>query len=233
MKRIFVITLLLGHWIYLSIRPLHSEQVLAKVNKTYSVNAYQSISDAENLVKEGDVVRLNTDPASQIIKNFNRKDKKYSHAGIVLFENGHPCVYHIVNGSENPEQKIRKDSLARFCDPGRNFSFGIFRYSLTAEEIKNVKSIVGKWYLKAVSFDNRFDLKTDNKMYCSEMVSKAFAKATCNRIPIRATKLARFESSVFGAYSKLPFDYMKKLEIISIDDLYHRPFCTRIKEYQY
>src|SRR5687768_13423757 len=63
-----------------------------------------------SLLQEGDLVlRLNHDPASQFIKYFNRNDKSYSHAGIVLFENGYPYVYHIVNGEENPGEQIKKD----------------------------------------------------------------------------------------------------------------------------
>lgn len=233
MKAVIII-LLIGHWFYLISKPATTRQTFIAKSANLVMDPYQSIHEAEGLLKAGDiVVRLNNDPSSQFVKNFNRRDKKYSHAGIVLFENGYPYVYHMVNGSENPDGKLRKDSLARFCNPRKNFSFGIFRYSLRQDEIKNVNSVLHKWYRNSLVFDNRFDLKTDNKMYCSELVSKVFTKATHKRICINATKLTKLEANAFAVYSKHAFDYAKTPEIIAIDNLYKQPLCRVVKEYKY
>jgi len=232
MKRAFLIAALLGHWVYMGTRP--APPVRLPVETKTVVNSLQYINEAKGLLQEGDiVVRLHTDPASQFIKTFNRKDKKYSHAGIVLFENGTPYVYHIVNGSENPGEKLRRDSLDQFCDPRKNQSFGIFRYNLSSTETRNMKLIIHKWYSQGVSFDHHFDLATDQKMYCSEMVSKALSKATSNRIHIPATKPTKLELGIFAAYSKLPFDQVKKMEVIAIDELYKQSGSTAVKEYRY
>jgi hypothetical protein len=232
MKRTLTIALLLVHWIYMGTRPA---TVVRRSNETiHVVNPFQYINEAKGVLQEGDlVVRLHTDPFSQYIKTFNRKDKKYSHAGIVLFEGGRPYVYHIVNGSENPREKLRRDSLDQFCDPRRNTSFGIFRYQLSPAERLKLRLVIHQWYLQGLHFDNRFDLATDRKMYCSEMVSKALCKATGNRINIPPTKLNKLEAGVFATYSKTPFDSVKQKQIIAIDDLYTQAGCKAVKEYRY
>jgi len=192
------------------------------------------INEGQSLLKEGDlVVRLNQDPASQFIKNFNRRDKKYSHAGIVLFENGYPFIYHIVNGEENPGEKLRKDSLSWFCNPRKNLAYGIYRYELGENEIKRLKTLIHKWHAKGVQFDHGFDLRTDNKMYCSEMVGKALETVTNKRILIETTELTSTEAGVFSVYMNLPLDYTSKLKIVSIDNLYNTMSCKLIKEYNY
>ena len=51
------------------------------------------ISKAEKLVQDGDIIaRDYVDPLSQAIKRFNRIDPSYSHAGIVIIENGYPLL---------------------------------------------------------------------------------------------------------------------------------------------
>jgi hypothetical protein len=198
------------------------------------IDPYLMIREGQTLLKEGDlVVRLNQDPTSQFIKNLSRCDKKYSHAGIVLYENGYPYVYHIVSGEENPGEKLRKDSLSRFCNPRRNAAYGIYRYKTEPGEIKSLKSLVHNWYVKGVKFDTAFNLQTDDRMYCSEMISKLLAMATKKRILIETTKPTNTEARVFSTYMHLPLTYTSKLRIVSIDNLYTNPSCFLIKEYTY
>jgi len=195
---------------------------------------YTMINEGKTLLKEGDLVlRLNTDPSSQYLKNFNRFDKKYSHAGIVLYDNGYPFVYHIINGEENPDGKLKKDSLARFCDPRKNMAYGIFRYDIYADDIKNMKNLIRQWCEAGVKFDSVFNPATDDRMYCSEMVSKALAGATNKRILISTTRPSVNEAAFFSMYMHLPYAYTSNLQIIAIDNLYTNRYCHLIKEYSY
>jgi hypothetical protein len=195
---------------------------------------YTMIGEGQALLKEGDLVtRLNQDPTSQFIKNLSRHDKRYSHAGIVLYENGYPFIYHIISGEENPDEKLRKDSLGRFCDPRKNTAYGLFRYEMNAGEIKNLKELIHKWYAKGVRFDLAFDLKTDNRMYCSEMISKALSRITGKRISIETTQPTATEARLFSTYSHVPFAYASSLQVVSIDNLYTNRFCHLIKEFNY
>jgi hypothetical protein len=110
------------------------------------------INEGQTLLKEGDlVVRLNQDPTSQFIKNLNRHDRKYSHAGIVLYEKGYPIIYHIVNGDEQPDGQLRKDSLSKFCNPRKNLAYGIFRYEMETNEIKILERAYSQMVCKGSS----------------------------------------------------------------------------------
>ncbi|HEY6506260.1 MAG TPA: YiiX/YebB-like N1pC/P60 family cysteine hydrolase [Chitinophagaceae bacterium] len=192
------------------------------------------ISEGETLLKEGDlVVRLNNDPVSRYIKNFSRQDKSYSHAGIVLFENGIPYIYHIVNGEENPGEKLRKDLLSSYCAPRKNRAFGIFRYDMNDKEIKKLKEVITGWYAKGIQFETAFNLKTDDKMYCSEMVMKALVKATRKRILIETVKPTAAEAGVLSVHLRLPFAYTNSIRVVPIDNLYLNPSCHMIKEYNF
>ena len=185
-------------------------------------------------MKEGDlVVRLNRDPSSQFIRNLNRRDKTYSHSGIVLYENGYPYIYHMMTGDEHSDGGLEKDSLIRFCNPRKNWAYGIFRYNLNAVEIKRLKDTLHSWYAKGVRFDGAFNLSTDDKMYCSEMISKALKKATGNRILIETTRLTAIEASLLSVYSHLPFAYTNNLKIVPIDELYTNSYCHLVKKYSY
>src|SRR5215831_13330338 len=188
MKQLLTIILLLFYFLYLGIDNAAESNVT--LTSKSSIDPNIMIREGQSLLKEGDlVVRLNRDPSSQFIKNFNQHDKSYSHSGIILFENEYPYVFHILNGEENPDDKLRKDSLSSFCDPRKNIAYGIFRYEMTPDEISKLKDCVQKWYNQGVRFDFRFNLESDDRMYCSEMISKALAEATDKRIIIKPTKL--------------------------------------------
>jgi Permuted papain-like amidase enzyme, YaeF/YiiX, C92 family len=217
--------LLLGH---------DAEKHAATIAAITRMNPYGMIEDGQSRLREGDlVVRMNRDPSSRFIKYFNHKDKNFSHAGIVLFEHGYPYVYHIINGEENPDQKMRMDSLGHFSSPRRNVAYGIYRYDMSANEISKLKIIVHEWYAKGMRFDSLFSLKSDDRMYCSEMISKALTEATGKRITIEPIELTMVEASFLTAYSRLPISYTTGLPIIPIDALYVNPYCRLVKKYDY
>ncbi len=231
--RIFIIILAIIGLFYSSItKATKKEPVIVTSSK--SIDPYSMIKEGELLLKDGDIVtRLNQDPASYFIKNFNRNDKSYSHAGIVVIEKGYPFVYHIVNGEESPDEKMRKDSLNWFCNPRKNLAFGIYRYNFSTAEIINLKTILNKWYVKGLQFDRAFNLKTDYKMYCSEMISKLLLKATKNRIITGTTTLNSAEAKSCSIYMHLPLAYTSNMQIVSIDNLYIHSYCSLIKKFDY
>ena len=198
------------------------------------VNAYKMIDEGQGLLKEGDlIVRLNQDPLSQFIKNFNRHDKRYSHAGIVLFENGHPYVYHMVTGDENPGGKLKKDSFSHFCNPEKNFAYGIYRYNINSIEVKQLKQKLHEWQKKELRFDSSFDSQTDATMYCSEMVKKAITSATKGRIKIESTGITQRESIILASYLHLTVSNLKNFQLVAIENLYLNLNCQPIRQYSF
>ena len=198
------------------------------------VQVYGKIDEGQALLKEGDLVlRMNQDPTSQAIKNFNRQDKSYSHAGLVLIENGFPYIYHIVNGDENPDERLRKDSLIRFSYPRKNYGFGIYRYNINASEIKKLKQKIQEWYTMGLRFDSSFNLETDERMYCSEMIKKALSFSTKNRIIIETTPLTDMEAKILASHIQRPPTAAKKLGIVAIDNLYMNKNCKPVRKYSF
>lgn len=197
-------------------------------------NADSMILEARQFVKDGDlVVRLNRDPLSNYIKNFNRREKKYSHAGFLFIEKGQPVVYHIVNGIDSAREYIKRESLADYCNPKENLSFGIFRFDISAKEIKELKTVIKNWQSKKIRFDHQFNLGSDEKMYCSEMISKAIRKATHNRIKTGSTMLTDNEAIVLAGHLHLSNTVLLKKGVIAIDDLYKPSFSRPVKEYHF
>ena len=209
-------------------------QQTASVSPGPYVNPYTKVREGQSLIKEGDlVVRLNRAATSCFIRLFNKQDKSYSHSGIVIYNSGYPYAYHIIDGQENPDGRMRRDALSEFCSPRRNKSHGIFRYDMNNEEIKKLRDQIHEWYIKGISYDPEFNLKSDDRMYCSEMISKALGTTTESRIKIGLTHLTNQDAIIFSFYTHLSFSYASNLSVISIDNSYVNPFCHTIKQYAY
>jgi hypothetical protein len=195
---------------------------------------YNQIREGKTLLKDGDlVVRSGNDITSQLIKNFNKKDKNYSHGGIVFFNGDEPMVYHILAGGENPDAKMVADSLEKFCYPRQNNGFAIYRYTMDASEIDAFKSAVINWYNQGVRFDSTFNLKSDDKMYCSEMIKKGLAKATKNRIIIATSKPSKAEVLLGATRLPLSVEYMSKLDLVPMDNLYMNPHSRLVQRFDF
>ena len=104
---------------------------------------------------------------------------------------------------------------------------------MSAAEIKKLKDCIHKWYKQGISFDSTFNLRSDDRMYCSEMISKALSRATDKKILIKTTELTNTEARLFSSYTHLPYTYTSELRIVCIDALYTNSFCRLIKKYNY
>ncbi len=194
------------------------------------INGY--LQTGERLLKEGDiVVRMNNDPFSEFIRYFNKKDKKYSHAGIVIRDRGALMVYHMASEEGNPMKLMLKQKLAHFADPHHNSGYAIYRYTFTAPELDSMRLLLNYWYRLPVHFDTAFNLASDNELYCSEMVQKAILKSTKTRIKLSSTTLNSLEANVISSYYRLPSK--QGMQIIAIDDLYVNASCKKIAGFTY
>lgn len=137
----------------------------------YDVNVLPEI---KLKLKEGDIIfRLGTDITSYLFATLNDKDKRFSHCGIVNFEDNQWYVYHAIGGELNPDETLRREPLEWFAAPDKCKSIGLFVTNLSLEERKYMLGIVKGWHQMKLTFDMQFDLATNDKMYCTEMVAKA------------------------------------------------------------
>lgn len=170
--------------------------------------AFIQIDSAKKSIATGDlIVRTGNDFTSESLRTLNRRDKTYSHCGIASIENDTVFVYHALGGEWNPDQKIRRDALDVFASPLTNRGIGIYRFRLSPVEITQLMITVSRLYQMGIMFDMKFDLQTNDRMYCAEFVYKSFMMGTVGKL--------KFNSSHIGQFS-----------FIGVDDLFLQPLCT-------
>ena len=172
-----------------------------------NTRAFLQIDSVKKIINTGDlVVRTGNDFTSESLRSLNRRDQTYSHCGIASIENDSLFVYHSLGGDWNPNQKIRRDPLEVFAEPYSNRGIGVYRYSLSPPEIKTLMVTVKKLYDMGIMFDMKFDLQTNDHMYCAEFVYKSYLMGTNGKL--------RFNISHIGNFA-----------FIGVDDLFLQPLC--------
>ncbi len=172
--------------------------------------AIDNIANAKRFVKQGDLImRTGKDFTSELMRLSSANDKTYSHCGIASFEHDSLFVYHALGGEWNPDEKLRRDAFEVFCNPYENRRIGIFRYSLGNEAEVKLSKIIDTLYTKGTRFDMKFDLASDDRMYCSEFVYKTIEQASNHKI-------------------NLPLTTFKNTKFVSPDNLYLNPFCKEV-----
>lgn len=162
--------------------------------KLKNERAFASIEKVKPIIKQGDMIaRTGNDFTSESLRQLSLTDKTYSHCGIASIENDTVFVYHALGGEWNRNEKLRRDPLELFCNPEENRGFGVFNFKFKRSQIAKLDSIVKAWYAKGLMFDMKFDLSTDDRMYCAEFVSKAISLCTDHRINFSTSKINNFE----------------------------------------
>lgn len=144
--------------------------------------SYQTeIDSATHLLKNGDIIlRRGNDVISKLFTEFNQQDKSFSHCGITFADSGKWYVFHAIGGEDNPNEELRKELFESFINSKDNKAFGICDFQFSTQEINSLHQIVDSFYQAKIPFDMQFDLKTNNRLYCAEMVAKSIQFALKN-----------------------------------------------------
>ena len=190
-----------------------------------------NIDSLKQKAQDGDlIVRMTDDLISEHIKLLNEKDKKYSHAGLVFKNNGQLFVYNISPGEDGGDT-LKMTPIDTFVNPAKNLSCALYRYDLLNQEKDSLHSLLKQYKKNGVSFDGVYDLKTNKKMYCAELIDKALTQATNNRIIIRQANIPqKMQGNVYYFFRKenISKETIAVRKIITIDNLYLRPDCQLI-----
>ena len=195
---------------------------------------WKVIHAIKDSIREGDLIlRCGNDFTSESLRDFSQLEKLFSHSGIAMRNDSNMYVYSNMAGDINPNEIMRRDDVDSFLSPVNNVAMGIYRYDITADEIQKLKAIVNDHYINKLRFDMNFDLTTDDKMYCAEMIAKAVQDATNKRII--------FPKSLIN--DELKEKYLKKLlqrkivpsektadqkEYYALDNLYLNQYCHEV-----
>ena len=196
-----------------------------------NIQSLLNIKKASLLLKDGDLVtRSDDDFESLALKNFSQKDRTYSHSGIAFKEDSIFMIYHCMAGIENPNGACRKEPFDSFVNPFKKTGFGIFQYQLSIAETERLHLVMHQNFQSKKPFDISFNLKTDDSLYCSEMISKGLQHATSGRVKIPTSFLHNFTPKIMGYQTRR---FFKTFEYIGIDDLYMNRFCKEIIRVKY
>ncbi|MES2776562.1 MAG: YiiX/YebB-like N1pC/P60 family cysteine hydrolase [Bacteroidota bacterium] len=190
-----------------------------------------AIAEGKQLLQNGDLVlRTDDDVVSASLRNFSKTEKTFSHCGIAYFEDSAWYVYHLLAGDENPSDLMERERFESFVDDHRKSRYGIFRYALTNTETQKMQAIVYQYMNEKTLFDKQFDLKSNDKLYCAEMVYKGLMKATNGRVVLPVTVQNNFKPERYNNNTLKP---LKRFEFIALDNLYLNPFCKEVKRFRY
>lgn len=138
-----------------------------------------SVTIDSELLQDGDLIfRKGRSLVSRIVLIADG-NSPYSHIGIVKKSNGSVFVIHSVPAEEEFEKdKIKIEPVELFCRVDRCSEVAVYRIS-SAD--KNSLAPAIEYALTALKkhlpFDGNFDLTTDESLYCTELVWKAFLKS--------------------------------------------------------
>lgn len=197
---------------------------------------WKIIHTIKDSIRDGDLIlRCGNDLTSASFRDFSQQEKLYSHSGIALKYDRIMYVYSNMAGDINPSEIMRRDEVDSFLTPANNVAVGVYRYDITNEELRKLKAIINDHYVNELGFDMNFNLATDDRMYCAEMIAKTVESATNNRII--------FSKSLIN--EELKGKYLKKLlerkivpsakmanqkEYYALDNLYLNPYCREVSK---
>lgn len=188
--------------------------VITTLSSPNPVN-FQLEDSAIALIKPGDIVfRLGNDITSYMLSQLNFRDKSFSHCGFAVVENGKTYIIHSIGGEFNPDQKIKKEPAKKWFSPENNLSLGIARWNMNNDEKQKLTSEIEQYYKEGKKFDLNFDINTDDRLYCAEMIYKAAILSTHNS-------------------SYLPITSIFNKKYVGVDDLFLNPHTTMICRLRY
>lgn len=151
---------------------------LSIFNRSEANSVISTFNIPKDKLKTGDIIlREGKSFISQALRSFSQTDKHYSHAGIIVIRNDQIYVCHVMAAEGNRSNKIRLEPVSSFCNRTDNSSFAVYRSNV---DPSHVDSVMTGYFLKGISFDNDFDLKSDQQMYCTELVYKILTAANGN-----------------------------------------------------
>ncbi|MEI6883685.1 MAG: YiiX/YebB-like N1pC/P60 family cysteine hydrolase [Bacteroidota bacterium] len=99
----------------------------------------------------------------------------YSHIGMIIMNGKKPFAIHVEPAENNdPDDRVKEESLIDFLGNEKASHFAIYRSHLRKEGLSRATVKAKSFFYGKIRFDNSYDLLTDQRMYCSELILKAY-----------------------------------------------------------
>jgi len=143
-----------------------------------------------NELENGDLIfRRGKSAESQAVIIADRRSE-FSHVGIIYIEKRTPFVIHAVPGeNEGRKDYIKKEKLSDFLAPEKASKYSVFRSNFPKPINETAASVANRYYQDKRQFDNKFDLSTNDKLYCTELIMKAYQQASNQPFKFSTTHL--------------------------------------------
>lgn len=132
-------------------------------------------------IRSGDVVFIRGKSfRSAVVRLLEGSNRSYSHVGLVVLENGLPFIIHADPEHDATTDRVIKEPWDAVISPKRITAATIFRVvgSSTADRLGIQASTVAQQFWRdELPFDHEFDLTTPQKLYCTELVWRAYMAA--------------------------------------------------------
>ena len=178
---------------------------------------YVDIEPIKEDFQEGDIIFQTSKSNQSKAIQFATKSK-YSHMGIIYFENEQPYVYEAT-------QPVKLTPMQKWIDRGEDALFVVKRLKdadiILTKEVKTKMKQVGQQY-KGKDYDIYFGW-SDDRIYCSELVWKIYKQA-CGIEVGKLEKLQDFDLTSKAVKEKLMERYGGKIpleeNVISPESIY-------------
>ena len=129
-------------------------------------------------LQDGDILlRRKSGIFSEIARNFSEHEKRYSHAGIAIKKNTDIVVFHSVTDSELGFNGVVVEDLLAFLKDVEEW--GVYRLTspLPAYFPQRLRSALQLHLDNNTAYDHDYDLSTNDKFYCTELIQYAINHA--------------------------------------------------------
>ena len=131
------------------------------------------------IFETGDIIfRGGNSALSQTVVSLDSKSQ-FSHVGLVHLVDNKPFIIHASLGdSANAKSRVIIEPLEAFLKKEYTLAVGIYRLRRSSSNLSKKASAIAQEYVsEGILFDSDFDLKTSDKLYCTELIWRAYKKA--------------------------------------------------------
>lgn len=132
---------------------------------------------AKSALREGDIIfRSGHTWLTALAEQLQPADEKvvFSHVGIITATSEDIAVIH-ASIDPHQEQSVVEEPLADFLEKGNATYAVVYRLKTPNQEAQQAIAQAAKAYASAkVPFDAKFDLATEDQLYCSELIWRAY-----------------------------------------------------------
>jgi hypothetical protein len=164
------------------IRPFHCAMVAGAILTVRAATATQPLRASGRAplrtIEPGDLVfRKGTSWAGRLVRTLD-PHTEFSHVGIVVEAGPDPIVVHAVPPANGAGQGVLRERLSRFLMPRVAGGGSIWRPSRIPPNVRSRAAAMAlDYFAQRLGFDTDFDLTTPERLYCTELVWRAYAAA--------------------------------------------------------